>query len=771
MPNWKKVIVSGSDASLNTLSVSNGITGSLFGTSSYALNTLSASFATNASTASSADNFTVRGTLTAQTIVAQTITSSTDFVTGSTRFGSLLSNTHQFTGSVGVTGSLALNGTSVTTGTGANGQVAFWNGTNTQTGDSGLTWNNVNKRLAVGTNNQFIVDSIGNVETRMSTTGSELSPSLISPNWTLNAGWAYGSNTLVRTSSSGLRTAFPTTPITIIANNTYRVIITATVTTGGFTILLGDLTIGTITSSGTNTLYGFVTSTANLSFGAISDASVFTISSLSVQRLDNTTGTTILGGPTTFNSSVNMGNSSITGSPVFINGFSVLRSGGDRRSMMTVNSATNTVTLGSSNLTLVLQGPDALILSSTTEAMRIPGTRNVLINTTTDAGFRLDVNGTFRQTGSTTASGAIARGSLISPTLVAAANNDVLVGLDIAPTFTNGAFTGVSSYGVRLSSGVHVLMQGNSYIFHNNNNSILLGTDGAATYLNYGFGTRPLHFGSLGSGNIIFKSSGNVILDNINSKLLINTTTDAGFRLDVNGTARVQGNTVITGSLTVVTGSAVELQVTSTGVNIGNVITDNHNVTGSFNISGSSNIRGAVTASNLLVSSSGTQQVIIQGSGSAQPIFTVQGSQGELFSITDSLSGSLFSVNDISGLPILEVFSNGDTLIGDYTAPAVYTTRRIASTTAGVNVIYSLATSSYDGVFVDYTIKSGSVGRAGNFMAMWSGSSTDFTDNSINGFGTTSNFVFGASISGSNLIISGSGSTAGWTVKTIIRGI
>jgi hypothetical protein len=31
--------------------------------------------------------------------------------------------------------------------------------------------------------------------------------------------------------------------------------------------------------------------------------------------------------------------------------------------------------------------------------------------------------------------------------------------------------------------------------------------------------------------------------------------------------------------------------------------------------------------------------------------------------------------------------------------------------------------------------------------------------------------VFGASISGSNLIISGSGSTAGWTVKTIIRGI
>ena len=48
-----------------------------------------------------------------------------------------------------------------------------------------------------------------------------------------------------------------------------------------------------------------------------------------------------------------------------------------------------------------------------------------------------------------------------------------------------------------------------------------------------------------------------------------------------------QGNSEITGSFTVVTGSARELQVTSTGVNIGNIITDTHTVTGSLNISGS----------------------------------------------------------------------------------------------------------------------------------------------------------------------------------------
>jgi hypothetical protein len=97
-------------------------------TASYVLNAVSASFATsavtasyvlnavsasNAATASSADNFTVRGTLTAQTIVAQTITSSIDFVTGSSRNGSLLANTHQFTGSVSITGSLSVNGSNV----------------------------------------------------------------------------------------------------------------------------------------------------------------------------------------------------------------------------------------------------------------------------------------------------------------------------------------------------------------------------------------------------------------------------------------------------------------------------------------------------------------------------------------------------------------------------------------------------------------------------------------------------------------------------------
>ena len=47
MPNWKKLIVSGSDAALNSLTVTNGITGSLLGTASFANRATSASYALN----------------------------------------------------------------------------------------------------------------------------------------------------------------------------------------------------------------------------------------------------------------------------------------------------------------------------------------------------------------------------------------------------------------------------------------------------------------------------------------------------------------------------------------------------------------------------------------------------------------------------------------------------------------------------------------------------------------------------------------------------
>jgi len=122
--NLYQPIITGSLSVSGSVNISGSITiaggGTISGTASIATTALTASFVANAQTASyvlnavsssfaltasSADNLLVRNTLTAQTLVVQTITSSVDFVTGSTRFGSISANTHVFTGSLSVSGS------------------------------------------------------------------------------------------------------------------------------------------------------------------------------------------------------------------------------------------------------------------------------------------------------------------------------------------------------------------------------------------------------------------------------------------------------------------------------------------------------------------------------------------------------------------------------------------------------------------------------------------------------------------------------------------
>jgi hypothetical protein len=113
-----------------SLLVVSGITGSLHGTSSWSLRSITASYAfaattasyaITAATASSAEDFLIRGnltasnavfsgTITAQSIYAQYITASTEYITGSTKFGSQLTDTHQFTGSVSIINSLTVDG-------------------------------------------------------------------------------------------------------------------------------------------------------------------------------------------------------------------------------------------------------------------------------------------------------------------------------------------------------------------------------------------------------------------------------------------------------------------------------------------------------------------------------------------------------------------------------------------------------------------------------------------------------------------------------------
>jgi hypothetical protein len=196
-------------------------------------------------------------------------------------------------------------------------------------------------------------------------------------------------------------------------------------------------------------------------------------------------------------------------------------------------------------------------------------------------------------------------------------------------------------------------------------------------------------------------------------------------------------------------------------------------INGNLTVTGDTNVR-AFTGTTGYISGSGQNILTVIGSGNSttSPLFTVQGSSGELFSVNDSLVGSLFSVNDISGLPILEVFSDNTTLVGSYQAPSLNTTTKV-TLTAGTNTVYSIPTSAYTGAFIDYTLVStGTTGaRAGNIMTIWSGTTAQYIETSTNDIGTTTGVTFSVAVSGNNAVLSSSATTTGWTLKTIIRSI
>ena len=159
----------------------------------------------------------------------------------------------------------------------------------------------------------------------------------------------------------------------------------------------------------------------------------------------------------------------------------------------------------------------------------------------------------------------------------------------------------------------------------------------------------------------------------------------------------------------------------------------------------------------------------IENSGST--VFNVIGSQGTLFSVDDDLSGTLFTANDISGLPVLEASASGEVYIGK-SPQSLYTTAVISSTTAATTQsIFGLSTSSYDSAFFDYTVQSGSNARAGSIMSVWSGSTINYTETTTTDIGNTTDFNLIVHISQSQAQIASHATNAGYKIKTIIRSI
>ena len=144
------------------------------------------------------------------------------------------------------------------------------------------------------------------------------------------------------------------------------------------------------------------------------------------------------------------------------------------------------------------------------------------------------------------------------------------------------------------------------------------------------------------------------------------------------------GNAIILGDLKVtnITGSIISASGAITGSDV--YINDWGSVSASLAAAGGGGAVATYTngVDNRVITSTGTDSIngesnltfdgsklLVSGSGST--LLEVVGSEGQLFSITDSLSGSLFAVSDVSGLPILEVFSDDTVKIGTFNDEAI----------------------------------------------------------------------------------------------------
>ena len=189
-------------------------------------------------------------------------------------------------------------------------------------------------------------------------------------------------------------------------------------------------------------------------------------------------------------------------------------------------------------------------------------------------------------------------------------------------------------------------------------------------------------------------------------------------------------------------------------------------IDGGLTINGDLDVNG-----DSVFSGTGTDVVQIYGSGSTTPIFRVEGSAGELFSITDSLIGELFAVNDISGIPILQVHSDSRIILGDYAAPSLYTTAKATATAGSLTSIYSVPLSAYTGAWFEYTAKGTTSLRAGNIASIFIGTSINHNETTTTDIGDTSDLLLDVIISGTNATLTASATTSNWEIKTIIRSI
>jgi len=308
------------------------------------------------------------------------------------------------------------------------------------------------------------------------------------------------------------------------------------------------------------------------------------------------------------------------------------------------------------------------------------------------------ISGSINPTGSATGASII----LVNTVMSASANNQTLVGLDINPTFTNGAFTGVKNIALRVVGHITPSLNNTYDLGTSTSNfnivySSFLAGAGLFTINTYNGNSQQWQVSGVNKMQL-FGSSGNLLLQNGG------TFTDAGYRLDVSGSTRLNGNTQITGSLNVsgsitttgtITAQTLVVQtvsssiIYSSGSNIfGNSLANTQALTGSVSVTGSL----AVNGSNVILTNQTSSMSVATASFATTASYVANASS---FPFTGSaiITGSLVvtgSVNSTLGFT--------GSLLGTATT-ASYVLQAVSASYA----TFALTASSAPGYTVSFT--------------------------------------------------------------------
>ena len=417
-------------------------------------------------------------------------------------------------------------GTGTITGSGAAGQVSFWNGASTITGENNLWWDSANNHLGINTNTPATaldVNHNGTLVAKFNNTTS--ANSLIAFENAGNEQWWIGTENTNNDFLFYDATNFPTLSLRTTFKTSGQVLI------GGGSTGSGKLVVESATSDNGIQIVG---------------------ASAPSLRIDSAAT-----GPT---KRIGLGISTATNN--FIQGSA-------DRDMCIFN--------GSTTASPMLFG--IYDTTNVQEAARISAARNFLIGTTTDGGQRLQISGSARATsyyldGMTAGNGAL----YYSGTRLTLANYNASGTLDFEvnggssaltidanriTTFVSSGGSGLRVYGGSGTSQWDMYLSGANLRFSDNTGGgtfqvdTNINTNGyvrlpLGTYLQSSDGTGGwielirgnginTFINNNKNGAIIFNQSsggGEAARITSSNNLLIGTTTDAGYKLDVNGSFR-----------------------------------------------------------------------------------------------------------------------------------------------------------------------------------------------------------------------------------------